>query len=102
MLIIWPVYQIIFISLPVYQIQLYLACKCLLWHCMLIYTKTIKTFNMQKNCLTIETLYLFINRECNHKHKEIFFFSKNLLKKYSKHSFGTAISYIQAKCNDFK
>ena len=33
MLIIWPVYQIItFNSPPVYQIQLYLACKCLLWH----------------------------------------------------------------------
>ena len=32
-LIIWPVYQIItFNSLPVYQIQLYLTCKCLLWH----------------------------------------------------------------------
>ena len=59
---------------------MYLACKCLLWHCMLIHTKTIKTFNMQKNCLTIETLYLFINRECNHKHKEIFFFQKIYLK----------------------
>ena len=33
MLIIWPVYQIItFNSLPVYQIQLYVACKCLLCH----------------------------------------------------------------------
>ena len=69
---------------------------------MLIHTITIKTFNMQKNCLTFETLFLFYHGECNHKHKEIFF-SINSIKKYSKkHNFSTAITYIQAKCNDFK
>ena len=47
---------------------------------MLIHTITIKTFNMQKNCLTFETLFLFINK-CNHKHKEIVFFSINLILK---------------------
>ena len=67
---------------------------------MLIHIITIKTFNIQKNCLTFETLFLFY--QCNHKHKEIFF-SINSIKKYSKkHNFSTAITYIQAKCNDFK
>ena len=45
---------------------------------MLIHTITIKTFKMQKNCLTI-------NGECNHKHKETFF-SINSIKKYSKNT----------------
>ena len=52
---------------------------------MLIHTITIKTFNMQKNCLTFETLFLFINGECNHKHKASFF-SINSIKKYSKNT----------------
>ena len=52
---------------------------------MLIHTITIKTFNMQKNCLTFETLFLFINGECNHKHKESFF-SINSIKKYSQNT----------------
>ena len=58
---------------------------------MLIHTITIKTFNMQKSCFTFETLFLFINGKCNHKHK-IFFFSINSIKKYSKkRNFSTPI-----------
>ena len=70
---------------------------------MLIHTITVKTFNMQKNCLTFKILFRYINGECNHKHKEKKIFLLNSIKKYSKNTnFSTAITYTQAKCNDFK
>ena len=48
---------------------------------MLIHKITIKTFNMQKNCLTFKRLFHHINEECNHKHKKNSFFKINSIGK---------------------